>query len=116
MEMITMELARINALVRGNDDRTAIMAAAEILADELSGYSLETIRAAMREHPRRCAWMPKLSELLTLCNQAAHQKALEKQREATRLPMPGEISEQQRRMNLTWIGKVRDRLANQRKA
>lgn len=115
MALIAAELVRINALVRANESREYIAGLAEILSDELAGYSLETIRAAMREHPRRCAWMPKLSELLTLCNQAAHQKAIEKQREAAGLPMPGELSEQQRQLNLNLIAKLRDKLANQKR-
>jgi len=112
--LIAVELARINLLARANDDADRIAATAEIFADELAAYSLETISAAMREHARRSSWMPKLSEIISLCGQTSRSLEYQRQVRAAKLPAPEKLTDDQVALNLAKIQTLRDSLAHRR--
>jgi hypothetical protein len=110
--MIIAELTRINALGRFNEPTRSTENLAEILADELDKYDFDTIHEALREHPRRSEWWPKLSDILKLCDEVStsrHYKRLTKTSLA--LPAPTEIPESQIAVNFQGIKNLRERLA-----
>jgi hypothetical protein len=93
--MILTELTRINSLVRGNDDRRTLENLAALLTDELESYDFDTIRDALREHPRRSGWNPKLHEIVQICKEISAKRRHQKIITQASLPSRDRIPEEQ---------------------
>lgn len=112
--LILKELGEVNLVIRNPQDPEVITEKALIFARSLDIYKEAVIAAAFKEIRETQAWMPALSDVVTLCNQHAHNIAHQLDLKKTFLPAPTKMPKEQAEINKDGIIKLRDALARKK--
>jgi len=78
-----------------------------VFGEELTGFDDNVIDAALKEHPRRSGYMPRLNEIIALCVEFKKRKHVAINRS---LPAPAKLSDEQIKLNLQRIKELRKKI------
>jgi hypothetical protein len=106
---------RLNVANNCNKTSKEIRTYVEAILPSLAGYSTEVIVRVIEEFMASCMWWPKLAELVERAQAMAQSIAYDKQLKKAQLPMPTELSYEQRRANIVAIKNMRQQLAQKRR-
>lgn len=81
-----------------------------LFAEELEGWSPETIKKAFREHAKLSRFVPSLSEIVANCRTASQSIEYTRQRKLAALPMPDHLPDDVVRENLRRIKQIKKKI------
>ena len=108
-QTVLAAFAKLNMLQSIPIESEVLDQKARIFAEELEGWSLETVKRAFQQHGRESRYVPALSEILDHCREAQRAITREKAETQARLAAP-DVSTEERARNIERLQAIKDRL------
>ena len=109
-QTVMAEFARLYLLMPIQIEDKDFHVNAILFAEELEGWSPETIKTAFREHAKLSRFVPSLSQIIANCRTASQSIEYTRQRKLAELPMPDHLPDEVVRENLRRIKQIKQKI------